>query len=37
MDSNVSQKCQIENHYSNIINVYKMFNGTMMLITEVRK
>ena len=35
MDSKVAQKCKIENHYSNINNVYTMFKGTLMFITEV--
>ena len=37
MDSKVTQKFKRENHYLNINNVYTIFKGTLMLITEVWK
>ena len=37
MDSTVSQKCKIENHYSNINHTFTTFKGIIMLITEAWK
>ena len=34
MELKVAQISKIENHYSNISNVYKMFKGNLMLMTE---
>ena len=32
-----SSKCKIQDHYSNVNNVYTMFKGSLMLMTEVLK
>ena len=37
MYSNLAQKFKRDNHYSNINNLYTMFKGTLILITEVWK